>query len=90
MKLPHRQHASVSKIKLQEYLLSNTHEVGKFKAKFFRKLGFSSMDITSLEQALLQIANFEEVKEIIETIYGKKYVIDGEINSVFGKDNLDY
>ena len=82
MKLPYRKHASVSKIKLQEYLLSDTHEVGKFKAKFFKKIGFSTTDITLLEQAFLQIANSEEVKEVIQTIYGEKYVIDGEINLV--------
>jgi hypothetical protein len=82
MKLPQYNYASVSRKKLQEYLLSETHEVGKFKAKFFQKLGFTITDITLLEQALLDIAKSEEVTEVIKSPYGKKYVIDGTINFV--------
>ncbi len=82
MKLPHRQYASISRRKLQAYLLSEIHEVGKFKAKFFDKLGFTTTNLTLLEQSLLQIAESEEVTEVIKSPYGKKYILDGEINSV--------
>lgn len=71
-----------------DYLLSETHTVGKLKAKFFHLLGFSKENVTSLKKALLTIAHSEEVKEIIETIHGKKYIIDGSLPVPGGKATL--
>ncbi|EKD91393.1 MAG: hypothetical protein ACD_30C00014G0003 [uncultured bacterium] len=40
MKLPNGSKTFISKEKLLNYILSEIHPVGKFKAKFFRNLGF--------------------------------------------------
>ncbi len=41
MKLPGNRDAVVQDGKLADYLLSETHPVGKAKAKYFRSLGYS-------------------------------------------------
>lgn len=66
---------------LRGSLLSETHPVGKSKAKFFRKLGFNENNLGKLEKALLSIAYENEVGNIKEIAYGISYVIKGTINS---------
>lgn len=85
MKLPQGDKAIVSREKLLGYVLSETHATGKFKAKFFRKLGFNETNINLLQKALKTIANSNGVKEGIKSEYGTKFVIDGEINTPIGK-----
>jgi hypothetical protein len=41
MKLPNAQNAVVDERKVREYLLSPSHPVGRFKAKFFGSIGFA-------------------------------------------------
>lgn len=84
MKLPNSKNVSIPKEKLTKYVLSETHSVGKFKAKFFRKLGFNETNVNSFEESLRAIAP-KEVKEEISTAYGTKYLIDGEIKTPSGK-----
>ena len=79
MELPNKSLAYVSIGKIVDYLLSETHVVGKSKAKFFRSFGFDESNIRQFEQGLAHIAKTESVTEITETTYGKKYVIDGEL-----------
>ena len=80
MKLPNSDNAYVPKDKLLKYLLSETHPVGKSKAKFFRKLGFDETNVDKLEQILLSIARTNEVENIKEMPYGVNYAIHGVIN----------
>ncbi len=79
MKLPFSDKAFVPQQKLLHYLLLDTHPVGRFKAKFFHNVGFNEKNVHALEQALLAIAVSEDVKEIVESPYGKKYILDGGI-----------
>ena len=81
MKLPYGKNAYVPKEKFTEYLLSETHAVGKLKAKFFKSAGFDETNVTQLERVILAIAHDEEVKEVISSPYGKKYVIDGTLST---------
>lgn len=81
MKLPNREHAYIPQAKLINYLLSESHVVGRSKAIFFRNLGFNEMSVALLEKALLLIAQNEEVTEIISSVHGKKFLIDGYIQS---------
>lgn len=85
MKLPFRKNAHIPKEKLEEYLLSQTHAVGRFKAKFFSSLGFDQTNIDKLEKLLLFIAQNTEVKEVIRSEYGEKYIIDGKMKTPTGK-----
>lgn len=85
MKLPFRENAYIPKEKLTDYLLSETHADGKLKAKLFRKVGFNETNVSLLEKSLLNLAYTQEVRNIVESIHGIKYVIDGEIKTPGGK-----
>ena len=83
MKLPNRKNAMVPKQKLTEYLLSLTHEKGKSKAKFFRKIGFNELNLEKLEESLLSIAKSNDVQKVdrAKSDILIKYVIDGLIDA---------
>lgn len=85
MKLPNRKQAYVPQTKLVNYLLSKTHVVGRWKAKFLINLGFDESNIALLQNALLIIAQNEEVKETISSSHGTKFIIDGSLQSQIGK-----
>jgi hypothetical protein len=70
--------------KIMGYLLSETHAVGKSKARFFRSLGFDEATAGQLERELLAIAQAQEVKESITSPHGTKYVIDGPLRTPQG------
>ena len=77
MKLPNRENAYISPEKLTDYLLSETHPVGKSKAKFLRSVGFNESNVDVLEQSLILIAQSNEVIDTTKTSHGTKYVVDG-------------
>ena len=81
MQLPNRENAYIQPQKITGYLLSESHSVGKSKAKFFREVGFNETNIYCLEQELLALAQSYEVAESSSTSHGKKYVIIGPINT---------
>lgn len=85
MKLPNGDNPSISRNKLINYILSETHATGKFKAKFFRKLGFNETTIQSFEDTLRKIAKSENIKNETTSQFGKKYILEGKINSPLGK-----
>ena len=84
MLLPDRNKAYVPPPKLTEYLLSETHAVGKSKAKFFRAFGFDETNVALLEQGLLSIAQTETVAEVVHSPYGTKYIVDGVLETPSG------
>ena len=85
MKLPNREQAYIQPQKLTGYLLSETHEVGRSKAKLLRAFGFNQENVAMLEQELLRIAQTQEVQETIATPHGIKYVMDGMIQTPQGR-----
>ncbi len=85
MKLPYRKKAYISEEKLTEYILSETHTVGRLKSRFFRSAGFDETTVPLLTKYLLAIAYSQEVEETTTSTYGKKYVIDGKIQGPSGK-----
>ncbi len=84
MELPNKLAAYVPGEKIKEYLLSESHAVGKSKAKFFRSFGFAETNMNQFEQSLLNIAHTGKVLEIKETPFGVKYVIDGALETPRG------
>jgi hypothetical protein len=84
MKLPNRAKAYIAPLKLKDYLLSETHAIGKSKAKFLRNFGFNETNVNLLEQSLIAIARFKEVKEAISSAHGIKYVIEGPLQTPTG------
>lgn len=84
MKLPNRHKAYISPDKLNNYLLSNSHLVGRIKAKLFQSLGFTRRNADELERGLLKLAHDAEVRDIISSQYGKKFIIEGAIETPSG------
>jgi len=77
MQLPNREHAYVPKSKLEDYLLSETHIVGRTKARLLRMFGFDLSDIDFLEKSLLAIAHTQKVSKVVLSPHGRKFIIDG-------------
>jgi hypothetical protein len=85
MNLPNHEQAVVPPEKLSDYLLSLSHPVGRSKAVFFRGLGYDENNTGRLAEALLNIAHSGDVRDTIETEYGVKYVIPGELTGQAGQ-----
>ncbi len=47
-------------------------------------MGFDETNISQFEKALVDIAQTETVVETSGTMYGKKYVVDGELKTPSG------
>ena len=84
MELPNREDAYVPDAKLIEYLLSETHAVGRWKARFLGAVGFDKTNVAVLEQNLLDIAHDRDVSETISSPYGTKYIIEGTLETPTG------
>jgi hypothetical protein len=84
VKLPNNTKAYIPKEKLTHYLFSEVHIVGKYKAKFFRSIGYNESNITLFTNELQNFVRTNEVKEAITSTYGIKYIIDGELKTPSG------
>lgn len=85
MKLPGLDQADVPESKLVDYLLSPTHSLGRSKARFFNQFGFTREEWLELAEALMQHAADHGVTEIEETLFGKKYIVDGTLLALDGR-----
>jgi len=79
MKLPNYEKAYVPEHKLTEYLLSETHAVGKSKAKYFREIGYSKTNVDQLREAFIMIAKSHDIVQKVATPFGTKYIVDGNL-----------
>lgn len=84
MELPNKFAAYVPIEKITDYLLSNSHAVGKSKVKFFRSVGFGEINVSQFEKNILDIAHTGIVSESKETPFGIKYVVDGALETPSG------
>jgi len=84
MELPNKSRAQVPLEKVTDYLLSETHAVGKSKARYFRSYGFNHETARNLAQGLLEIAQKVQVNSSEKSPYGKKYIMDGELETPNG------
>ncbi len=86
MKLPNSEKALITEEKLRDYLLSTTHPVGAAKARFFRGFGYNEGNSELLAQGLLHIARSQEVIQTTKSPYGRKYAIDGHLQTPVGRE----
>jgi hypothetical protein len=84
MKLPRNQEAVVPDEKITGYLLSESHPVGKAKARYFRKIGYNEKNVKRLRKDLIRIAVSDAVSEEVNTLFGIKYIVDGYVISPTG------
>ncbi|MBD3376947.1 hypothetical protein GF406_18110 [candidate division KSB1 bacterium] len=85
MKLPNRHKAIVTREKLLNYLLSKNHIIGRTKAKFFRNFGFDENNVQEFQNAIIKIAETNEIKETKASSFGTKYIIDGTVETPIGR-----
>ena len=79
MKLPGGNRAVTETSKIQDYLLSTSHPIGRFKARFFTSLGYTSNDWQRLESDLRNIAASGDALLGQESPYGHKYEVRGSL-----------
>src|SRR5262245_34894911 len=84
MQLPDKSKARIPLEKVTDYLLSETHAVGKSKAKYFRSYGFNDSNASDLAEGLLAIAQSAQVESSERSPYGTKYIVDGELETPNG------
>ena len=78
MILPNIDKAVIESEKLQDYLLSISHPIGRFKAEFFRSIGFTDDNWKVLEAAIRALlGNDAKIKE--KTEYGEKSLLSHKL-----------
>ena len=80
MKLPNAENAIVDIGKLRDYSLNPNHAEGKHKARaFLEKLNLRRNDAEQLRQWILEAILTAEATEQKPTTYGRRFVVDFEI-----------
>ena len=88
IRLPDAHLATIDRDKITDYLLSSVSPRGRAKAGFFIRFGFSAARWEELAAALRRHAASHAVARVLETPYGPRYHIDGEIESPDGRNPL--
>lgn len=78
--LPNYEHAIIESVKLRDYILSPTHPIGKFKAKFFEQAGYTQASWERLEKDIREQHLSKDAKEGKLSPFGKKYDITAPLN----------
>ena len=85
MRLPDARDAIVEQEKICDYLLDPAHPDNGGKAAFFLSHGFSREEWFALATAFLGLAMVAEVTRNLESQHGRKYLLDGRIETPDGK-----
>ncbi|MBI4517213.1 MAG: hypothetical protein HY699_15515 [Deltaproteobacteria bacterium] len=85
MKLPNAHLAVVEREKITGYLLNPAHPDNGGKAAFFQAQGFKGSDWQTLADAFRKLAVSDDVTEAVESRHGRKYILDGRIETPSGK-----
>ena len=85
MKLPHANAALVEREKIVDYLLNPAHRYGASKARFFCEFGFRADEWERLAEALREHGGTCEVVREVETGFGPRYVVEGELATPSGR-----
>ena len=85
VKLPGVERAFVDPPKVRDYLLSDSHPVGRFKAVFFFELGYSAAAWEDLAADLSRHAMDNDASATEANPYGQKYEVRGTLNGRTGR-----
>jgi hypothetical protein len=88
MKLPNLHEAVVPQEKVADYLLSDTHPVGRGKAGFFSRFGFRPEEWMRLAEALRDHGTSLEVARTQDTEFGTRYIVEGPLDTPDGRRPL--
>ncbi|MDO9287731.1 MAG: hypothetical protein Q7T83_02945 [Thermodesulfovibrionales bacterium] len=84
-RLPNYEKAIIDPNKIRNYILSFEHPIGRFKAAFFKGMGYTR---ENWEQFINDIRRYHlqlDAKPTEKNKYGQKYEINGLINGPNGK-----
>jgi len=81
MKMPNSGQSFVPEQKITDYLLSDAHETGKHKAKFFSSFGFGIADAATFKAALIQHSVVRDIDSEQQTPFGAKYILTCKIQT---------
>ena len=70
---------------MADYVLSPSHRIGRYKAAFFTRFGFSGEAWEGMAEALRQHAAEHDVTWTEETPFGMRYVVDGIMKASDGR-----
>lgn len=84
MLLPNAERAIIGPAKLHGYLLSPSHPVGRFKARFFSALGFTADDWGVLEAALRAQHLTRDAEPGLVEPHGRFYTIRANLEGPAG------
>jgi uncharacterized protein DUF6883 len=82
--LPNCSKAVIVPEKLRDYLLSPVHPIGRYKALFFRTLGYDQTSWQQLETDLRSLASLP-AEPLESNEYGTKYAIIGPLAGLNGR-----
>jgi hypothetical protein len=84
-RIPNYERAIIDPAKLQDYVLSHAHPIGRFKAVLFRQMGYTERNWEQFagDIRIQHLALDAELGE--KTKYGQKYIITGDIRGPSGK-----
>ena len=85
MKLPRSDKLVVEREKIVDYLLSFVHRYGASKARFFAEFGFRAEEWARLAEALREHGRTCELVREVETGFGPRYVVEGELTTPSGR-----
>jgi hypothetical protein len=80
VRIPNADRATIDPAKLRDYLLSTTHPIGRFKARFFTALGFAPDRWEELAEALRLQHLTQDGEPAVPTAQGRKYTIRAILN----------
>ena len=85
MKLPGAAQALIEERKVREYLLNQAHPDGMAKARFFARRGYREEDWRGLADDLRRHGQQNDVAGIVESPYGTRYSVDGQMRTPSGE-----
>jgi hypothetical protein len=86
MKLPNYEQVVITREKIIDYLLSDTHHDGRHKATFFKRFGFTVAEWESVASVQREHAAEHDVTQVEPSPYGQRYVIEGIVRSPNGRN----
>lgn len=88
MGIPRELRTVVSRDKVQDYLLSPQHPIGRTKALFFNAFGFRAEHPEVMEFALHEHGRYSELASEERTTIGRRFVAEGILRSPDGRNPL--
>ena len=83
--IPNYERAIIEPAKLKDYVLSNTHPIGRFKASLFQQMGYTERNWEQFAEDIRRQHLALEAELGEKTKYGQKYIITGNFKGLGGK-----